>query len=128
MPLSGDNAILWPTALVRCIRAVRDACGWCSETHILGIPLDWPVRLALLAGLYVLLRFRLSARWTTAITLTILLGKELFDILVHQDLRPRAPDWGDAADILSGLAGIGLGILIARGLRRQRQPSAPPPH
>lgn len=86
------------------------------------MPLDWPIRFAFVGGLYYLLRCRRwSHRTACALTLAILLGKELFDIVAHRNpLSPRAPDWGDAADVLSGLAGLGAAICLFRMRTKHR--------
>ncbi len=131
MQLLADITIAWPAWLVHVIRGFRNFCAWCSEHTVIGIPRDWPLRFVVLAAMYGFLRRWLSARRTAAITIAILLGKEIFDIVAHEDLRPRAPNWGDAADILSGLAGIALAAWLVerRGWFRRpdRRTSTPPP-
>ena len=120
MFLARHLRIPWPTFLVDAVRAVRGAFAWVSEHTLLGIPLDWPVRFVLLAVMYTVLRRWLSARLAAGLTIAVLLAKELFDVLVHQDLlSPRAPDWGDLADVVSGLLGVGAAIAFERRRRNK---------
>ncbi len=110
--------ISWPPQLISAVRAVRHLFARISEETLLGVPLDWPVRFVLVGAVYCILRIRLSTRAAAAIVLAFLFGKELFDIVAHQNLQPRAPDLGDLADLASGLAGLFCGGLIIRRLRR----------
>ncbi|GMU34993.1 MAG: hypothetical protein AMXMBFR20_28650 [Planctomycetia bacterium] len=110
----------WPTWLVNFVHSLRSVFAWFAHHSVLGIPLDWPARFVLIVALYALCRLRLSPRGAAVVAVTVLLAKELFDIFAHLDLfRPRAPDWGDAADIASGLAGLCLARLIDRRLTRR---------
>ena len=124
MFLAQHARIPWPRLLVDTVHAVRGAFAWVSEHTLFGIPLDWPVRFVLLAVMYTVLRRWLSVRLAALLTIAVLLSKELFDIFAHQDLlQPRAPDWGDLADIISGLLGVAAAIGLER-LRRGPRPAA----
>lgn len=113
--------VAWPGWLVAGVRALRSVFAWFSEHTLLGVPLDWPVRFILIAGLYLFLRIRFSTRIAATLSLGLLLGKEFFDVFAHRDLLlPRSPDWGDAADIASGLVGLAAAFLIDRRHRRVR--------
>ena len=109
----------WPPSLVAAVRKIKNVFASFSHHHVLGIPLDWPLRFVLLGGLYLILHSRLG-RWRTALfCVAVLLAKELFDIIAVRDLfHPKPPDRGDLADILSGLAGIASGALIVCIRRR----------
>jgi len=113
----------WSVWLVQLVHALKTALGWFSEHELLGVPLDWLVRFVVLGVMYTVLRRYLSRRWAAWLTIAVLLGKELFDIFAHQNLlRPRAPNWGDLADVISGLLGLGTAMAIER-LRRGRRPA-----
>ena len=100
------------------VRKLKDLFAFFSNHHVLGIPLDWPVRFVLIGGLYILLQTKLSAKRSCAICLAVLLLKETFDVFAVRSFSwARLPDWGDAADIAVGLAGIACAILVVR-LRR----------
>jgi hypothetical protein len=115
--------LAWPKSLIHAVRTIRSAFAWVSEYELLGVPLDWLVRFVVLGVMYTVLRRYLSRRWAAWLTIAVLLGKELFDLFAHQDLlRPPAPNWGDLADVISGLLGLGTAMAIER-LRRGRRPA-----
>lgn len=111
--LAAAKHSLWPAWLVDAVRGVRAVFAWTSAHTLAGVPLDWIVRFVVIGGLYLVLRRRLPRRVAGGIVVALLLVKELFDIVAHQDLLLlRAPDFGDLADILSGLAGVAAAIAI----------------
>lgn len=89
------------------------------------MPLDWIVRFVLIGALYLALRSRWPRRVAGSVAIALLLAKELFDIVAHQDLlQPRAPDLGDVADILSGLVGVAAAIAFDARIR-SKAPTKP---
>jgi len=113
--------LAWPRPLVEAVRGFKRMEGFISNHAIGGIPLDWPLRLLVLGGAYLWLRPRLGPRRAAALCIGGLLLKEAFDCLAVLDPRhPRPPDWGDVADVLSGLAGLVAAELMSRATNRRR--------
>jgi hypothetical protein len=107
--------LAWPRLLVEGVRAFKAIEGFFSDHAVCGIPLDLPLRFIVLGGAYLWLRPRLGPRRAATLCGALLLLKEVFDCFAVLDLRhPRPPDWGDAADVLSGLAGLVAAELIVR--------------
>jgi len=109
----------WSPRTVRMVRAVKDFFGLFSGTSVAGIPLDWPLRFLVLGALHGLLRRKLTLRTAAAIGTGLLLATEVLEIFATR--RPHAlywPDMGDAADVISGLAGIGVAELLLRSRRK----------
>lgn len=111
----------WPDSLIAMVRVVKRTMCWVSGQSVLGIPLDLPLRFGMLGALYALLCVRVPRRHAVAVCMALLLGSELFEIFAVRNLgRPAPPDWGDLADILSGLAGIGAADLAWRWRLRKK--------
>jgi hypothetical protein len=117
----------WPEPLVFVIRSIREGFAWVSEHTLLGIPLDLPLRFLLMVGIYRCLRVRLPVRMAVLVALVILIGKELFDIVAHRNLQPRAPDWGDLVDAASGLLGLGIAMHMEHRSTRMEERKADQP-
>jgi hypothetical protein len=119
----------WPESWIRTVPAIKAACAAVSERSWLGVPLDFPLRFAVMAGLYALLRRWLSVRTSAAPCCVLLLSKVLFDIVaVRNPAHPRWPHLDDVADVASGLAGIGLAMLISARRPRPAPPKPPSPN
>lgn len=115
-------ASAWPDWLVRGVRAVKLAFEWVNDRALLGIPLDWLLRAALVGTLYVLLRRAWPRPHVLALCLGLLLAKEAFDIVATRDItHARPPNAGDIADIGSGLVGIMLAEVMLQLLPRLRR-------
>lgn len=111
--------IHWPASWIAAVRGLKALFAFFSHHHVLGVPLDLPLRFVGLAALMVILRRWLSARSAVIVCAVILFTKELFDIVAVQDLsQPRLPHADDLLDIASGLAGIALGLWLARITQR----------
>lgn len=112
-------ARFWPSWLIEISHAVRHFCLTVSSTVVYGIPLDWPFRFVFIGLLFFLLQLRLARRRAAYIAALLLISKELYDVYIHQDLfHPGTPDWGDVADIASGLGGLFAAMLITRNIRQ----------
>lgn len=112
--------IKWPTNLVNAIHKVKEIFAFFAHHYLFGIPLDLPLRFVVLGGAYLLLQRKFSRKRSAAVCITVLLLKEIFDLFVVRRFPwPKPPNWGDLADVVSGLAGIGVAELILR-FRRPR--------
>lgn len=118
---AAENLHGWPGPIVEAVRAVKGVFAWCSQHAVLGVPIDWIVRFAVLGGLYAVLARRIGAARSMIVCGAILLAKETFDILAVLDpARPRWPGVDDLADILSGVAGIAAAEGVRRIIVRRR--------
>jgi hypothetical protein len=111
--------IHWPTSYIAFIHKIKGIFAFFRHHFLFGIPLDLPFRFVLLGTGYLLLQRKFSRGRSASICITVLLLKETFDLFAVQRFPwPKPPDWGDLADVVSGLAGIGVAEIILR-LRRQ---------
>jgi hypothetical protein len=105
----------WPAGLIAAVRAVKNVEAFFSQHALCGIPCDWPLRFVALGAAYRGLRPHCGPRWAASVCVGVLLAKEVFDCFAVLDpWHPRPPDWGDAADVLTGLAGIAAGMIVSR--------------
>ncbi|MBK8267425.1 MAG: hypothetical protein IPK83_03625 [Planctomycetes bacterium] len=112
-------ARIWPSWLIEISQAVRHFCERVKSTNVYGIPLDWPFRFVFIGFLFFLLQLRLARRRAAYIAALLVISKELYDVYIHQDLfHPGTPDWGDVADIASGLGGLFAAMFITRNIRQ----------
>ncbi len=112
--------IHWPPALVTVVRKVKTFFGWFSSHTLAGIPLDWLVRFVVLGLAYWLLARKMGRRAAAAVCIAVLLTSELLELVCNRCFpHIHTPDWGDLADVLSGLAGIAA----AEGIRRLKAAS-----
>lgn len=112
--------IHWPPTLVTIVRQVKAFLGWFSGHSLAGIPLDWITRFVVLGLGYWVLTRRASRRVAAAVCVCVLLTSELMELVCNRCFpHIHTPDWGDLADVLSGLAGIAA----AESLRRLKPAS-----
>lgn len=107
--------IHWPTSWIAFIQKVKSIFGFFKHHFLLGMPLDLPFRFVLLGGVYLLLQRKLTRGKSAVLCIVLLLSKEIFDLFAVQQFSwPKSPNWGDMADVISGLAGIGMAEVILR--------------
>ncbi len=119
--MGSQNLHGWPATVVEAVRAVKHGFAWCSQHAVLGLPVDWIVRFGVLGGMHLVLARRIGAARSACICGAILIAKETFDVVAVLDpARPRWPGMDDAADVLSGIAGIAVAEGVRRVIGRRR--------
>lgn len=113
----------WPPSPGSVIRGVKGLSTFSGHRGLLGVPLDLLLRFALIAGPNHVLTRRLGLLWALGICCAPLPDKDTSDVFAVQDPgHPKSPDWGDAADVASGLAGIAPAERHIRLRRSRRSP------
>ncbi|MFA5865307.1 MAG: hypothetical protein WC975_11550 [Phycisphaerae bacterium] len=111
--------IHWPKSYILVAHKIKNLFAFLTHHYLFGIPLDLPFRFVLLGAGYLLLQRKFSRGRSAAICITVLLIKETFDLFAVQRFPwPKPPNLGDLADVVSGLAGIGVAEIILRLRRR----------
>ncbi len=114
---------MWPDWLVHTIHGVKRVFDWFRYRQWLGIPLDLIVRFVLLGIIYFIVRRRSGVRVALLVSLSILLGKEIFDTFtVRSWERIHWPGFLDIEDVMSGLLGMATAEMahrITQGVRSE---------
>ncbi len=112
-------SLAWPESLVAAVRGLKSVFAFFSRHRLAGVPLDLPLRFVVMAAGQVWLRRRLGPRQAVLACTAVLLAKEVFDVFAVRDpVHPKSPNWGDVADVVSGLAGIAAAETLIRLRRR----------
>lgn len=96
-------------------RAGRNLLNRCSTAEFMGVPLDWVFHLVGAAIITWLAAALLPRRRVVQLGVGLIIAKELFDVFAKTRLeyiRPPAADIG--LDVASGLAGLALGLWVAK--------------
>ena len=113
----------WPDWLVIAVQDLKRFFEWFSIHAWCGIPLDLWVRFLFLAGLYWVIRRRFSLKIALLVCLSLLFGKEIFDMFAVRSLhKVHLPEFLDLEDVTSGLLGIGIAEMGYRLFGGSRDP------
>lgn len=97
------------------LRAARGFLARFSTMEILGVPIDWFFHLVGAAVIVFAATRFLSLKRSLQSTVALLVAKELFDVFAKTRLEYiRSPTVDLAVDMTAGLAGIGIGYLLAK--------------
>lgn len=101
---------------------ILDAARWgkgilerFSTAEVLGVPIDWFFHLTFAALIAWVAAAFLPRRRVVQLGVALIVGKELFDVFAKTRLEYiRPPEADIALDLASGLAGLFLGLWLAR--------------
>lgn len=97
------------------LRAVRGFFNRFSTMTVAGVPVDWFFHLIGAAAVMLVASRLVGRAWALRLTLGLVVAKELVDIFAKTRVEYIRPPTVDLAlDLSAGLAGIGIGYLLAR--------------